>query len=138
LSEPTPPHDLAEDDVLARGRASPRDVAWLGVRQFLVKSLARIRELRPRELNLSWITDALAVGGAFRAQDVRRLRAQGVTAILDLRAEASDDPDLLAQHGIEFLRLPTPDTYPPTPEDLDRGVEWVLDRQAAGHKVFVH
>src|SRR5438552_128470 len=77
LSEPTPPHDLAEDDVLKRGRASQLDVAWLGVRQFLVKALARIRELRPRELNLSWITDALAVGGAFRPQDVRRLHAQG-------------------------------------------------------------
>jgi len=138
LSEPTPPHDLAEDDVLKRGRASQLDVAWLGVRQFLVKALARIRELRPRELNLSWITDALAVGGAFRPQDVRRLHAQGVTAILDLRAEASDDPELLAQHGIEFLRLPTPDTDPPSPEDLDRGVEWVLDQQAAGRRVFVH
>jgi hypothetical protein len=138
LSEPTPPHDLAEDDVLERGRASRLDVAWLGIRQFLVKAVARIRELRPRELNLSWITDALAVGGAFRAQDISRLRAQGVSAVLDLRAEASDDPELLAEHGIEFLRLPTPDTYPPSPEDLERGVEWVLDRQAVGHKVFVH
>jgi hypothetical protein len=134
--EPTP--DAAEADVLVRGHASAADVAVLGVRQFLVKALARIRELRPQNLNLSWVTESLAVGGAFRAGDVRRLRAQGVTAVLDLREEASDDPDLLTRHGIAFLRLPTPDAHPPSQPDFERGVEWVLDQQAAGAKVFVH
>jgi hypothetical protein len=134
--EATP--DAAEADVLVRGHASPLDVAILGVRQFLVKALARVRELRPQSLNLSWVTDSLAVGGAFRPRDVRRLRAQGVTAVLDLREEASDDPDLLARQGIAFLRLPTPDAYPPSQEDFERGVEWVLAQQAAGHRVFVH
>ena len=130
--------DAAEADVLVRGRASSLDVAWLGVRQFLIKALARLRELRPRSLNLSWVTDSLAVGGAFRPRDVRRLRAQGVTAVVDLRGEACDDAALLARHGIQFLHLPTPDTYPLAQEDLDRGVEWVLAQQAAGNKVFVH
>ena len=134
--EATP--DAAEADVLVRGRASRLDIAVLGVRQFLVKALARIRELRPQNLNLSWVTESLAVGGAFRSRDVRRLRAQGVTAILDLREEASDDADLLARHSIQFLRLPTPDAHPPSLPDFERGVEWVLDQQAAGHKVFVH
>ncbi len=137
-----PPHletpDDAEADVLVRGHTSRLDVAVLGVRQFLVKTLARIRDVRPQKLNLTWITDSLAVGGAFRARDVRQLQAQGVTAILDLRDEASDDPELLARHGIEFLRLPTPDAHPPSQEHFDQGVEWVLERQAAGHKVFVH
>jgi hypothetical protein len=128
----------AEADVLVRGHASAIDVAILGVRQFLVKALARIRELRPHNLNLSWVTDSLAVGGAFRPSDVRRLRAQGVTAILDLREEASDDVELLSRHGIAFLRLPTPDAHPPSQSDFERGVEWVLDQQAIGNKVFVH
>ncbi len=130
--------DAAETDVLVRGRVSALDRVWLGARQFLVKALARIKELRPHELNLSWVTDSLAVGGAFRPQDVRRLRAEGVTAVLDLRAEATDDPALLARHGIRFLRLPTPDTHAPAQEDFDRGVDWVLEQQAAGQKVFVH
>ena len=130
--------DAAETDVLVRGRASALDVMWLGVRQFLVKALARIQELRPRDLNLSWVTDTLAVGGAFRSRDVRRLRAQGVSAVLDLRGEASDDADLLARHGMEFLRLPTPDAHPPSQEDFDRGVDWVLEQQSQGRKVFVH
>jgi protein tyrosine phosphatase (PTP) superfamily phosphohydrolase (DUF442 family) len=134
--EATP--DAAEADVLVRGHASRLDIAVLGVRQFLVKALARIRELRPQNLNLSWITDSLAVGGSFRPRDVRRLRAQGVTAVLDLREEASDDAELLTRHGIQFLRLPTPDAHPPSQPDFERGVEWVLDQQAAGNKVFVH
>ena len=128
----------AEEDVLVRGHASALDVAILGVRQFLVKAVARIRELRPHDLNLSWLTESLAVGGAFRPRDVKRLRAQGVTAVLDLREEATDDAELLSRHGIEFLRLPTLDAHPPSQEDFERGVEWVLDRQAAGCKVFVH
>jgi hypothetical protein len=130
--------DAAEADVLVRGRTSPLDVAWLGVRQFLVKALARVQELQPRELNLSWVNDSLAVGGAFRPRDVRRLRSQGVTAVLDLRGEATDDAELLARHGIAFLRLPTPDAHPPAQEDFDRGVDWVLEQQDAGRKVFVH
>ncbi len=130
--------DAAETEFLIHGRVSPLASSWLNLRQFLVKAVARIRELRPRQLNLSWITDSLAVGGAFRPHDVRRLRAQGVTAVLDLRAEASDDPDVLARYGIQFLRLPTPDVHSPSQEDFDRGVAWVLEQQAAGHKVFVH
>jgi hypothetical protein len=130
--------DAAESDVLAHGRANWLDVFWLGIRQFLVKSLARIRDLRPHELNLTWVTETLAVGGAFRPADVGRLKAQGVTAVVDLRGEAADDAALLARHGIDFLHLPTPDTYPPTQEHFDQGVAWVLDRQAVGHKVFVH
>lgn len=128
----------AEQDVLLRGRPSLLDVMILGLRQFVVKALARLRELRPHELNLSWVTDSLAVGGAFRPEDVRRLRAAGVTAVVDLREEAADDAELLARYGIRLLRLPTPDTYPPSLEDFQRGVEWVLAQQAAGHKVFVH
>jgi hypothetical protein len=130
--------DAAETDVLVRGRTSTLDVIWLGVRQFLVKALARIQELRPRELNLSWVTDTMAVGGAFRSRDVRRLRAQGVSAVLDLRGEDTDDADLLSRHGIEFLRLPTPDAHSPSQEDFDRGVDWVLEQQSLGRKVFVH
>jgi hypothetical protein len=124
--------------VLVHGQASRLDVAWLGIRQFFVKALARIRELRPRDLNLTWVTDSLAVGGAFRPGDVARLKAQGVAAVVDLRGEACDDAEGLARHGIEFLHLPTPDTHPPSQEDFDRGVAWVLDQQALGKKVFVH
>src|SRR6478672_10996049 len=95
---------------------SQRGVVLGGVRQLLEKVVARIREPRARRLNLSWVTDSLAVGGAFSSREVPRLRASGVTAVLDLREEASDDPELLARHGIEFLNLPIPDHQPPSVE----------------------
>ncbi|HZU06001.1 MAG TPA: dual specificity protein phosphatase family protein [Chloroflexota bacterium] len=132
------PPEAAEHAVLVRGRTGALGTAALGLRQFCVKALARLRELWPRQLNLSWVTDSLAVGGAFRPEDVRRLRAQGITAVVDLRAEACDDAALLARHGIVFLHLPTPDAHPLPLEDLERGVEWVLAQQAAGRKVLVH
>ena len=132
------PRDVAEDDVLLTPHASLLDRLWLGARQLAVKALARVGELRPRDLNLSWVTDSLAVGGAFRAQDVRRLQAQGITAVVDLREEAVDDEALLARHGIKLLHLPTPDMHALSQADLDRGVDWTLEQQAAGGKVLVH
>jgi hypothetical protein len=129
--------DAAEADALA-GRASWFDRLWLTVRYYYVRALAQFRELRPGELNLSWVTDSLAVGGSFDPRDVPRLRAAGVTAVLDLRGEAVDDVELLERHGISFLHLPTPDTYPPSQEHFERGVAWVLEQHAAGRRVFVH
>ncbi len=130
--------DAAELDVLVRGRATWLERVWLGVRYCYFRVIAQIRELRPGQLNLSWVDDSLAVGGAFSPRDVPRLRELGVTAVLDLRGEATDDAALLAKHGIAFLHLPTPDTYPPSLEHFERGVGWVLEQQAAGRRVFVH
>src|SRR5690348_12101181 len=55
--------DAAEADVLARGQASGLERFWLTVRYYYVRALAQIRELRGGELNLSWVTESLAVGG---------------------------------------------------------------------------
>lgn len=131
------PPDLAEREVL-RGHRHWLAELWLNLRYSVITAIARLRELRPQVLNLDWITDSLAIGGAYRPQDVKRLRALGIGAIVDLRAEACDDRALLARHGIELLHLPTPDLHPPSQADLDRGVAWVLDQQARGRKVFVH
>ncbi len=107
-----------------------------------LRLVARLHEyasdLVPTTLNLSWITDTLAVGGSFRRRDIRRLAALGITAVIDARAEAADDEVALAQHGIELLRLPAPDRYALSPEQLELGARWALERIAAGGKVLVH
>lgn len=131
------PPDAAELDVL-RGRRSRLDDWWLAFRQLAIKGVGRLRELRPRTLNLSWVTEVLAVGGAYPPGHIRRLRALGVEAIVDLREEACDDRALLARQGIDLLHLPTPDMQSPSQDTLDRGVEWVLAQQATGRKVFIH
>jgi hypothetical protein len=95
-------------------------------------------DLTRGELNLTWITDDLAAGGSVRPRDYSKLRDIGVTAVIDLRAEAQDDAEKLRQVGIELLYLPTPDRYSPTIEKLASGVRWTEERLAAGGKVFAH
>jgi len=126
-------HPTERDDILRR--LNPAGRIWL-------RLVARVHELASdlfsRELNLSWITDTLAVGGSYRVGDIRRLAALGVGAVIDVREEDSDDEAALARHGIVLLRLPTPDRYGLSHEQLRAGAEWATARLAEGRKVFVH
>lgn len=70
-------------------------------------------------LNLSWITDDLAIGGCLSEECVEELvREHRVGAIIDLRQEACDDEALLRRHGVALRYLPTPDMYGPSREML--------------------
>lgn len=102
------------------------------------KGFARIAEFTPSRLNLSWVTNQLAVGGAFRTSDIPRLQRLGIRGVVDCREEATDDEVALRQHGIEFLRLPTPDVHQLTQTALDAGVAWVNERLDRGEKILVH
>src|SRR3954467_14333323 len=66
-------------------------------------------DLFPTTLNLSWVTETLAVGGSHKPRDIRRLASMGISAVIDAREEASDDEEALYRHGILLLRLPTTD-----------------------------
>ena len=92
---------------------------------------------KPRP-DMAWVTDDLAVSGSLRPRHFPHLSALGVTAVVDVRQESSDDPDLLARHGISFLHLPVRNLYPPTQEQLDRGTQWVLEHLGEGGKVLAH
>lgn len=90
-------------------------------------------------LDLSWITEALAIGGSFRPNQTAMLaRDHGVTAVVDLRGEESDDEFLLARHQVEFLHLPTIDFEPLSAAMVRRGIEFVTPRLVAGKRVLVH
>ncbi len=106
--------------------------------RFLRKGFARVAELSPTRLNFSWITNDLAVGGAFHTRDSERLRRMGIGAIIDCREEASDDERQLARFGIAFLRLPTPDATTLTQDSLNKGVTWVRQQLESGRKVYIH
>ncbi len=111
-------------------------------RRLWLRVMARLHEwatdLWPTQLNLSWISGNLAVGGSFARKDIPLLAAQGLTAILDLRAEAQDDAEALGQHGIQLRCLPAPDREAPSPDEMVAAVRWVLDHLDRGGKVFVH
>jgi len=107
-----------------------------------LRILARLMEwatdLQPKQLNYSDVAPHLAVGGAFRKRQIKRLRHHGVTAVVDCRLEARDDPDALREVGIEFLHVPTPDRYGFTFEQMREGVQWVLDHTTKGGRAFLH
>src|SRR5581483_6768376 len=87
--------------------------------RFTRKGVARVLEFAPTKLNFSWITDDLAVGGAFRTGDIPKMRRMGVDAVVDCRLEDSDDEKALRRQGIEFLRLAAPDTHEISQRQLD-------------------
>lgn len=92
----------------------------------------------PDRLDMSWVTDSLAVGGRVRDEDIERLAQLGVTSVVDTRAEYKDDEAALNQANIHLLYLPTPDTQPLTIEQLLEGTTWTLEQIRAGEKVLIH
>lgn len=89
--------------------------------------------------DLNWITEDVAVGGAVMEAAIPWLaRDCGIHRVVDVRAETVADEELLRQHGIELLRLPTPDFHPLTTATIDHGVQWIGDAVADGEKVLVH
>jgi protein tyrosine phosphatase (PTP) superfamily phosphohydrolase (DUF442 family) len=101
--------------------------------------IARLLHLPlPDQLNMSWVTDHLAVGGRVRSEDIKALALSGVTDVIDTRAEYSDDEQELGKEGIQLLYLPTPDTYPLSVEQLMQGAEWANEQIDEGRRVLIH
>jgi protein-tyrosine phosphatase len=91
-------------------------------------------------MDLTWLTDRLAVGGGiWTAENMAAVARAGVTHILDMQVEF-DDTALAQHHGITVLWNPTDDDFQPkSPEVFKRGVEFAeqaLDE--GGTKLFVH
>jgi protein tyrosine phosphatase (PTP) superfamily phosphohydrolase (DUF442 family) len=142
-----PEHPLQSDVVYETPEEIRRDRKGLvqllnPLGRLWLRAVARVLEvasdLFSTRLNFTWITPELAVGGAPKRRDYRRLAAAGISSVVDCREEASDDPEALAQVGIRLLRLPTEDRYGLSQEHLDEGAGWAIDRMAAGEKVLVH
>jgi hypothetical protein len=112
------------------------------VRKQVLRSVARVVEwttkLPGQDMNASRVNEWLWVGGSVSPADYPRLKAGGVTAIIDMRSERCDDAAALATLGIELLNLPVTDRYPPSVEQLVRGVEWALPRLATGGALYTH
>jgi protein-tyrosine phosphatase len=112
------------------------------VRKQVLRSVARVVEwttkLPGRGMNVSQVNDWLWVGGSVARSQYAALKAQGITAVIDLRAERVDDAAALAALGIELLHVPVTDRYPPSVEQLMKGVEWALPRLKAGGKLYTH
>ncbi|MFP2961972.1 fused DSP-PTPase phosphatase/NAD kinase-like protein [Myxococcus sp. 1LA] len=112
------------------------------VRKQVLRSVARCVEwttkLPGRGLNVSQVNDWLYVGGAVPRSRYAELKARGITAVIDVRGERCDDAEALKALGIELLNLPVTDRYPPSVEQLMRGVAWALPRLEQGGTLYTH
>ncbi|HYH98727.1 protein-tyrosine phosphatase family protein [Hyalangium sp.] len=112
------------------------------VRKQVLRSVARVVEwttkLPGRGMNVSQVNEWLWVGGSVVRSQYAALAALGITAVIDLRAERCDDAAALAALGLELLHLPVTDRYPPSVEQLMKGVEWAVPRLKAGGRLYAH
>jgi len=90
------------------------------------------------ELNMDWVNEHLAVGGSIHPEEIKALASQGITHVVDTRAERCDDKDTLTREKIDWLHLPTPDNHPLSIKQLMEGTTWVNERTKKGERVLIH
>jgi protein-tyrosine phosphatase len=91
-------------------------------------------------MDMTWITDRLAVGGGIWTEDkMSEVARIGITHIIDMQIEF-DDTELAAPYGIRVLWNPIDDDFQPKPPDVfQRGVEFALEAlDEPGAKLYIH
>ncbi len=85
------------------------------------------------------ITSQLWLGGApHYPRDYQFLLENGITAVLNIRAEREDDVNHYRQHGINYLQLHVLDVTVPSEEIIEAGVDFLWQQVADGRTVLVH
>lgn len=144
--EQAPLEQVAERNLLIRSLADLPEVLrrlWEEYRrqgaraaaQYAFDHLTRLVTGAPPHY-FSRVTPQLHLGGQYSARGWARLRARGITAVVNLRDEFDD-----AEAGIAppaYLYLPTVDNTPPQIEDLCRGIRFIREEIAGGGRVYVH
>ncbi|MCY3779447.1 MAG: dual specificity protein phosphatase family protein [Chloroflexi bacterium] len=127
--KPKAPHPL--ERLRSHLTTGPRAIAlrWVDV--------AHRRVLGSPVWELSEITPKLLLGGQhYYKKGYRRMLDYGITAIVNMRKEHSDEKKGIA--GERHLQLATTDNTPPSVEDLMRGVDFIDDEINRGGKVYIH
>ncbi len=101
---------------------------------------SRGRRRRRRGMDITWLTDRIAIGGGiWTSENMANVAREGITHIVDMQIEFDDTP-LAADYGITVLWNPTDDDFEPKPAQLlRRGVEFVEAALGeADTKIFIH
>lgn len=91
-------------------------------------------------MDMTWVTDRIAVGGGiWNADNMADVARAGVTHIVDMQAEF-DDTSLAEPHGLKVLWNPADDDFQPKPPELfQRGVDFVQQAlEQDDSKIFIH
>jgi protein-tyrosine phosphatase len=91
-------------------------------------------------MDMTWVTDRIAVGGGIWTEEkMMEVVQAGVTHIIDMQIEW-DDTRLAAPYGIKVLWNPTDDDFRPKPPELfQRGVDFALAAlDDADARLFIH
>jgi protein-tyrosine phosphatase len=91
-------------------------------------------------MDMTWITDRIAVGGGIWTQTQMAEVAQaGISHIIDMQIEFDDTP-LAKPYEIKVLWNPTGDDFQfKPPEVFEKGVDFALQAlDESGSKLFVH
>lgn len=91
-------------------------------------------------MDMTWITDRIAVGGGIWAdRKMVEVARSGVTHIIDMQIEFDDSP-LAEPYGITVLWNPTDDDFKvKSPELFQKGVDFALHAlDESGSKLFIH
>lgn len=102
--------------------------------------LSRLRRRRQEQPpDYARVAPWLLVGPALDDVGYAQLAREGVTHVLDLRREASDDPALMRVLDMRWLRVPIEDSAAPSHEQLAEINEW-LDETGGENEpvVYVH
>jgi len=113
-----------------------------GLGRFLGRFRGRSESPETRELarRVDRVAPWLFIGPQLLIDQYADLRRRGVTHIVDLREEASDDADALEEIGFRWRRIPIADRHAPTDDQLADIIAW-LDADAdpnVDQAVYVH
>lgn len=85
------------------------------------------------------IAPRLWLGGApTYARDYQFLLTHNIDAVMNIRAERTDDLEFYQRHGIEHVQFEVLDMGVPSAEMLTEGVTWIQEQWEAGRTVLIH
>lgn len=87
-------------------------------------------------MKYSRISPSIYIGGQHRPHGWFQLQAEGITAIVNLRAEFDDRKKAIESD--HYLHLPVRDNHAPSLEQLKRGVIFIKTQISNGGKVYIH
>ena len=139
--EMRPPGLSVSPRLESRGSALRKTIPANELQKLLRKVGAKRKFARRRVgMDMTWVTDRIAVGGGiWNADNMAAVARAGITHIIDMQIEFDDTP-LAGAHGIAVCWNPVDDDFEAKPAEVfERGVEFALAALEEDRaKLFVH